>query len=142
MAPEFFIKILHPDTLQKLMQSFFKKSKLHVLDWPGKSPDLNPIENLWAIVKKRLEKCDCSTITKLIEAIIRIWHHDEELKNICSNLVDSMPTRISQSQRRTYQLLKLLGCLNFSFFASINVFSQFCDFSDFVPIYLHSTVLQ
>ena len=80
------------------MQSFFKKSKLHVLDWPGNSPDLNPIaiENLWAIVKKHLEKCDCSTITKLTEAIIRIWHHNEELQNICSNLVDSMPTRISK----------------------------------------------
>ena len=66
-----FKQDLAPCHTSKVMQSFFK-SKLHILDWPGISPDLNPIETLWAIVKKRLEKGDCSTITKLIEAIIRI----------------------------------------------------------------------
>ena len=61
-----FQQDLAPCRTSKVLQSFFKKSKLHVLDWPGNSPELNPIENLWAIVKKRLEKCDCSTITKLV----------------------------------------------------------------------------
>ena len=62
----FFQQDLAPCHTSKVMQSFFKKSKLHVLDWPGNSSDLNPMENLWTIVKKRLGKCDCSTITKLI----------------------------------------------------------------------------
>ena len=30
----------------KKMQTFFKKSKKPLLDWPGNSPDLNPIKNL------------------------------------------------------------------------------------------------
>ena len=56
----------------------------------------NPIESLWAIMKKRLQKSDCSAKTKLIEAIIRIWYHDDEVQNICSILANSMPTRISR----------------------------------------------
>jgi len=35
-----------------MMQKFFKESKLSVLEWPGNSPGLNPIENWWAIIKK------------------------------------------------------------------------------------------
>ena len=87
---------LAPCHISKMVRLFFENTKLPVLDWPGNSPDLSPIENLWAIVKKRLQKCNCLTKSKLIEGIIQIWHFDEELRSICSNLVDSMPTRISQ----------------------------------------------
>ena len=73
MAMAFFSWTMHYVTLQKKMQTFFKKSKVAQLDWPGISPGLNPIKNVWAVIKKRLQKCDCSTKTKLIEAIIRIF---------------------------------------------------------------------
>ena len=85
-----------PCHTSKIMQLFFENSKLPILDWPGNSLDLRPIENLWAIEKKRLQKCECLTKIILTEAILQIWHHDEKLQNICSNLNDSMPTRISQ----------------------------------------------
>jgi len=45
--------------------------------------------------EKRLQKYDCSTKSKVIEGIILVWYQDEELHNLCSNLVDSMPTRVA-----------------------------------------------
>jgi transposase len=35
---------------------FLAKSGIRVLDWPAQSPDLNPIENLWAIVKQHIRQ--------------------------------------------------------------------------------------
>ena len=43
----------------KMTTNCFKKMKITVLDWPGNSLDLNPIENLWSIVKKCQRKMDC-----------------------------------------------------------------------------------
>ena len=44
----------------KMITNCFKQMKITVLDWPGNSPDLNPIKNLWSFVKNRLRKMDCS----------------------------------------------------------------------------------
>ena len=76
------------------VKQFFTQNQITVLEWPGNSPDLNPIENLWAICKKRLSKMDCTTKTKMISAVIQVWFHDDELKGSCQNLVNSMPTRV------------------------------------------------
>ncbi|KAG0710802.1 WD repeat-containing protein 20 [Chionoecetes opilio] len=40
-----------------------------IKDWPGNSLDLNPIENLWHMVKKELQGKDVSSIPKLEKAI-------------------------------------------------------------------------
>ena len=63
----------------KKVKKFMVKNNIKTLKWPGNSPDLNPIENLWAIVKKRLRKHDCTTKTKLI---LQIWIEDTEIQNI------------------------------------------------------------
>ena len=36
----------------KLMEDWFKTKNTDVLDWSTKSPDLNPIENLWGILSR------------------------------------------------------------------------------------------
>jgi len=85
---------LAPCHTSKKVKQFLTQHQIKVLEWPGNSPDLNPIENLWAICKNQLSKIDCTTKTKVISAINRVWFHDEHLKECCENLVKSMPTRV------------------------------------------------
>ena len=80
----------------KNVKKFMVKNNIKTLKWPGNSPDLNPIENLWEIVKKRLRKHDCTTKTKLTTTILQIWIEDTEIQNICKNLVDSMPNSVQK----------------------------------------------
>lgn len=85
-----------PCHVSKKCMNFFRENKVNVLKWPGNSPDLNPIENLWAICKKRISKEDCTTKIAMINAVIKIWFHDEEVKNICKKLIESMPKRCEE----------------------------------------------
>lgn len=83
-----------PCHVSKKMVKYFKDKGVTLLEWPGNSPDVNPIENLWAICKARLQKMDCTTKVKMIEAVIQVWYRDEKIQENCKNLIDSMPKRV------------------------------------------------
>ena len=51
-----FQQDLAPCHRAKKVQQVFRDNGVVVLDWPGNSPDLNPIENLWAIIKQKSRK--------------------------------------------------------------------------------------
>ena len=75
MDPVFFSKIWHLVTHRNKFRNF----SVTILEWPGNSPDISPIENLWSICKQRLHKMDCSTMEKLIQNVIQVWYIDPKI---------------------------------------------------------------
>ena len=69
---------------------------IYSIDWPLNSPDLNPIENLWRVIKQELRNQkphDRQTLENLREAVIDIWEH-EIAPEIYNKWIDEMPERI------------------------------------------------
>jgi len=54
------------------------------MDWPANSPDLNPIENLWNIVKRNVERKNAAKSERSEDAIP---------ESILINLIKSMRRR-------------------------------------------------
>ena len=78
----------------KLVTNFLKKKKVKVLDWPGNSPDLNPIENLWTVMKNKIAEKQLSSLPDLCRAIKEVWVKEISME-YCANLVNSMPQRLA-----------------------------------------------
>ena len=61
------------------------------LDFPPYSPDLNPIENLWATMARAVEQHQCETMEQLQDAIAAEW--DKLDKELMRKLARSMRKR-------------------------------------------------
>lgn len=74
--------------------SFLAEQNIRVLPWPGNSPDMNPIENLWEFTKREMAKEMITTKVRLIERLIEVWHRSEKIKELAKTCIESMPRRI------------------------------------------------
>lgn len=77
----------------KLTKAWFDTSKVRVLSWPSKSPDLNLIENLWGILVREVYRNgrQFSNVQELKDAILASWERVEKVS--LKKLLDSMPNR-------------------------------------------------
>ncbi|KAI2647333.1 Transposable element Tcb1 transposase [Labeo rohita] len=64
---------LAPAHSAKTTGKWFTDHGITVLNWPANSPDLNPIENLWDIVKRKLRDARPNTLDELKAAIEASW---------------------------------------------------------------------
>ena len=76
------------------VRNFLNTNGIHTIDWPPYSPDLAPIENLWAIVKRKVHEHTITTRNVLLSRLDDIWRNDEDVRTACKALVDSMPRRV------------------------------------------------
>ena len=88
-----------PKHTAKVVRLWLAEQKFCVLKWPTQSPDLNPIENLWCIVKRRLAQYE-NPPTGIIELWSRVQSEWSKISpEIIKNLVESMPTRIQEVKK-------------------------------------------
>jgi hypothetical protein len=96
---KFFLQDGAPCHKSKKVMDHLKefKKEFDILDWPGNSPDLNPIENCWSHMKRKLK--DDSNITSLPSLADRgdqahVGHR--HAPQLLPELSSSMPKRLKE----------------------------------------------
>ncbi len=78
-----------PAHTAKGTKSWFNDHGVTVLNWPVNSPDLNPIDNLWGIVKRKMRDTRPNNADDQKVAIKATWASIPPEQ--CHRLIDSMP---------------------------------------------------
>lgn len=97
----FFYQDNDPKHKSKIVQDWLKENCPCLVDTPAQSPDINPIENLWSFLERKIRNHRISNKEDLKKAL------QEEWKKIpveyCAKLVASIPRRLeSVIQHRGY----------------------------------------
>lgn len=78
----------------KAVKDYFQRKKVRLLPWPAHSPDLSPIENLWADVKRRLVEQHRDLKKPELWPVVQELLEETD-KEYIRNLFASMPERLA-----------------------------------------------
>ena len=79
----------------KVVQKWFQDNNIETLqNWHPSSPDLNPIENCWNLMKRKVAAHHPSSETDLNKILKQVWIN-EITPDYCQKLVHSMPLHIA-----------------------------------------------
>ena len=87
-----FQQDMAPAHTAKSTKTWLNDHRITVLDWPANSPDLNPIENLWGIAKRKMRDMRPNNAAELKAAIEASWSSITPQQ--CHRLIASMPRLI------------------------------------------------
>lgn len=88
--------------VQSWLQEWARENGVLLVAWPPYSPDLNPIENLWKLIKEEICKRypelasmpkNNISLHRLCEAAVEVW--EEFRDQLLQQLIDSMPRRLA-----------------------------------------------
>ena len=87
-----------------ITKSWFIGHNIHVLDWSACSPDMNPIENIWGILARRVyaNSRQFGDAAELKQEINSVWRSIGQ--ETLQSLIDSMPYRILKYAQKTVVL--------------------------------------
>lgn len=89
-----------PKHTSKLAMDFFKDKNVELLPWPAQSPDMDPIENQWGIVKSEVNDLASKNKDELKDVMNKSWNKiklDVTIKLVESFQKRAMALLVSQS---------------------------------------------
>ncbi|CDQ78689.1 unnamed protein product [Oncorhynchus mykiss] len=107
------------------------------MDWPSMSPDLNPIEHLWGILKRKVEECKVSNIHQLRDVVMEEWKRTPMAT--CEALVNSMPKRCWKMMVATQNIDTLGPIWTFSLRGVLTFVASGLDINGCVLSYFEGT---
>ena len=104
-----FLQDNAPQHKSFLIRTWLFNNGIQCIDFPPYSPDLNPIENLWANLARRVEEFQCDSMEELQDIVAEEWKNTD--KELISKLARSMPERCQAviDAHGSYSLLDLFG---------------------------------
>jgi transposase len=81
-----------PKHTAKITKEWLSRNKIEVMSWPAQSPDMNPIENLWDIIDRKIRKRTEKPKNKeeLWAAVREEWYalDNEVVRNLYLSMTD------------------------------------------------------
>lgn len=89
-----------------VVQDWFMQNNVRTLNWPSRSPDLNPMENVWGLLVKKLQSQNhrLQSAEELLQVLQNAWETIED--DYCFNLCHSMPRRLAEVINRNGAMTK------------------------------------
>lgn len=100
-----------PKHTSKVAAKWLKDNKVKALKWPSQGHDLNPIENLWAELKKPVQARRPTNLTQLHRFCREEWAKIPG--TYCEKLVEGPEMLKLKNLKQCYQILSLCKLLTY-----------------------------